>query len=99
MHTQTECVPEAPAIIQFFGMSLQNTLNKEPNSQNKEPKNFNQALILLKNLVFYSKKQLKMVKNGQKRSFLSRLGQNGYLTHNQQPQKYYSHLIEPKNFN
>ena len=52
-----------------------------------EPKNFDQELILLKKLVFYSKKQQKMVKNGQKRQILSRLELNGYLTNNQRPQK------------
>ena len=49
-------------------------------------KNFDQALmILLKKLIFYSKRHLKMLKNGQKRSFLSLLEQNGYLMSNQRP--------------
>ena len=39
-----------------------------------------------------------MVKNGKKRSFLSRLEQNGYLISNQRAQKHNCHFIDPKNF-
>ena len=40
----------------------------------------------------------KMVKIGKKRSFLSRLRQNGCITGNQRPQKHNFHFIGTKNF-